>query len=109
MQLAFRGEHRIAAPRELVWHLLHDPETLRRCSSGVEAIEVVDPGNWNVRVAVGIGPSSAMLLKASAPRQREVSAPVATPPRLSCAITAVLRQASRRLGEAGSERAAWGS
>lgn len=56
MQLAFRGEHRIAAPRELVWRLLHDPETLRRCSSGVEAIEVVDPWNWNVRVAVGIGP-----------------------------------------------------
>lgn len=56
MQLAFRGEHRIAAPRELVWRLLHDPETLRRCSSGVEAIEVVDPWNWKVRVAVGIGP-----------------------------------------------------
>ncbi|MGH7585529.1 MAG: alpha/beta fold hydrolase [Gemmatimonadales bacterium] len=56
MQLAFRGEHRIAAPRELVWRLLHDPETLRRCASGVEAIEVVDPWNWKVRVAVGIGP-----------------------------------------------------
>ena len=56
MHLTFRGEHRIAASRDLVWRLLHDPEALRRCSSGVEAIDVVDPAHWIVRVAIGLGP-----------------------------------------------------
>lgn len=56
MRLAFAGDHRIAAPRPMVWDLLLDPEALRRAAHGVERIEVVDPTHWLVHVAVGIGP-----------------------------------------------------
>lgn len=56
MRLDFAGDHRIAAPRPLVWRLLLDPEAVRRSSHGVERIELVDPTHWIVHIAVGLGP-----------------------------------------------------
>jgi pimeloyl-ACP methyl ester carboxylesterase/carbon monoxide dehydrogenase subunit G len=58
MRLDFAGDHRIAAPRRLVWDLLLDPEAVRRCAHGVERIEVVDATHWVVHIAVGVGPLS---------------------------------------------------
>jgi 3-oxoadipate enol-lactonase len=56
MRLDFSGEHRIAAPRDLVWRLLLDPDVVGSCSKGLERIEVLDATHWIVHVALGFGP-----------------------------------------------------
>ncbi|ASY54987.1 carbon monoxide dehydrogenase subunit G [Sinorhizobium sp. CCBAU 05631] len=53
------GEERIAARREAVWRCLNDPEILKRCIPGCQAIEAVSPTELTAVVKVKIGPVSA--------------------------------------------------
>jgi hypothetical protein len=54
------GEHRIAAPRDKVWAALNDPEVLKRCIEGCEALERTGPDALTGRVRVKVGPVSAV-------------------------------------------------
>ncbi|WOS63134.1 SRPBCC family protein [Sinorhizobium fredii] len=53
------GEERIAARREAVWQCLNDPDILKRCIPGCQAIEAVSPTELTAVVKVKIGPVSA--------------------------------------------------
>lgn len=56
-------EHRrtFAAPVERVWQALNDPQALRRCVPGCEAIEPLDEHRFKCSMAVKIGPVSARM------------------------------------------------
>jgi len=53
------GEYRIAAPRERVWQALNDPDILKKCIPGCEAIEKVSPTQFNAKVTAKVGPVKA--------------------------------------------------
>ncbi len=53
------GEYRIAAPRERVWQALNDPDVLKRCIPGCEAIEKVSPTEFTAKVTAKVGPVKA--------------------------------------------------
>ena len=53
------GEYRIAAPRERVWQGLNDPDILKRCIPGCEAIEKVSPTKFTAKVTAKVGPVKA--------------------------------------------------
>lgn len=53
------GEYRIAAPRERVWQALNDPDVLKRCIPGCEAIEKVSPTELTAKVTARVGPVKA--------------------------------------------------
>lgn len=48
------GEHTFAAPRQQVWDLLLDPETLRSCLPGCERLEPVGPGEYEATMRIGV-------------------------------------------------------
>ena len=50
----FAGTQTIAAPIEKVWDFLMDPHRVGPCMPGFQAVEVIDPQTFKVRVAVGI-------------------------------------------------------
>ena len=53
------GQYRIAAPREVVWAALNDPEMLKRCIPGCKELEQRSPTDLAAKVALKIGPISA--------------------------------------------------
>jgi uncharacterized protein len=53
------GEHRIAAPRGMVWTALNDPVVLARCIPGCESFDMVDDGRFTARVRARVGPLNA--------------------------------------------------
>jgi carbon monoxide dehydrogenase subunit G len=53
------GERRIAASRTIVWDALNDPEILKQCIPGCEALEMKSPTEMAARVKVQIGPVKA--------------------------------------------------
>lgn len=53
------GKYRIAAPREVVWAALNDPEVLKRCIPGCKELEQRSPTDLAAKVALKIGPISA--------------------------------------------------
>ena len=53
------GRYRIAAPRELVWAALNDPDVLARCIPGCRELEQRSPTEMAAKVALKIGPISA--------------------------------------------------
>jgi len=53
------GTRIIAAPREMVWQHLNDPETLRAVIPGCEALEAVEDGGFEATVRQKIGPVRA--------------------------------------------------
>lgn len=53
------GEYRIAAPREAVWAALNDPEVLRACIPGCEALTKVSDTEMTAVVVQKIGPVKA--------------------------------------------------
>lgn len=53
------GEYDIAAPRQVVWAALNDPEVLKQCIPGCETLEVKSPTEFAARVRLKIGPISA--------------------------------------------------
>jgi carbon monoxide dehydrogenase subunit G len=53
------GEERIAAPREVVWRALNDPEILRQCIPGCQSLEKTSPTELVTTVRIKIGPVGA--------------------------------------------------
>ena len=52
------GQYRIAAPREVVWGALNDPEVLKRCIPGCKELEKRSDHEFAARVTLKIGPMS---------------------------------------------------
>ncbi|MBU4531426.1 MAG: carbon monoxide dehydrogenase subunit G [Hoeflea sp.] len=57
--MEMNGEERIAAPRQLVWDALNDPEILRACIPGCQELEKISDTELAAVVKVKIGPVSA--------------------------------------------------
>ncbi|MGK9167118.1 carbon monoxide dehydrogenase subunit G [Inquilinus limosus] len=53
------GEHRIAAPRSVVWEGLNDPEVLRRSIPGCDSLEKTSPTEMAATVTAKVGPVKA--------------------------------------------------
>jgi uncharacterized protein len=53
------GEQLLAAPREIVWRSLNDPEILRQCIPGCEAIEKTSDTEFTAKVTLAVGPVKA--------------------------------------------------
>lgn len=53
------GEERIAAPREMVWEALNDPDILRQCIPGCQSLEQKSPTELAATVKLKVGPVSA--------------------------------------------------
>lgn len=53
------GEYLIPARREAVWELLNDPDTLKQCIPGCEALEQTSPDTFSAKVVLKIGPVKA--------------------------------------------------
>lgn len=54
-----KGEYAIAADRQAVWAALNDPEVLRQCIQGCEALERTGDNQFEGKVAAAIGPVRA--------------------------------------------------
>jgi len=52
--MELQGEHRFAAPPEIVWQQLMDPEALRATIPGCEEFTAVGPDSYDMTVKVGI-------------------------------------------------------
>ncbi|MBX5237267.1 carbon monoxide dehydrogenase subunit G [Rhizobium sp. NLR22b] len=48
----FTGEERIAAPRDMVWEALNDPEIMRGCIPGCQGIERLSPSAFEATIKV---------------------------------------------------------
>ena len=57
--MEMNGEERIAAPRQIVWEALNDPEILRACIPGCQELEKISDTELTAVVKVKIGPVSA--------------------------------------------------
>jgi carbon monoxide dehydrogenase subunit G len=57
--LELNDEKRIPAPREAVWKALNDPEVLRACIPGCEAVDKRSETEFSARVVVSVGPVKA--------------------------------------------------
>ncbi|MCG6858923.1 MAG: carbon monoxide dehydrogenase subunit G [Salaquimonas sp.] len=53
------GEYVIAADRQAVWEALNDPDVLRECIPGCEALEMTSPTEMTATVVTKIGPVKA--------------------------------------------------
>lgn len=53
------GEERIAAPRDVVWAALNDPDMLRPCIPGCQKLEWTSPTELAASIRVKIGPIPA--------------------------------------------------
>lgn len=53
------GEQRISAPRSRVWEALNDPDALRKCIPGCEAVERVSDEELTARLQAKVGPVKA--------------------------------------------------
>lgn len=49
----------VAAPRERVWRLITDPETVAGCVPGCGGVEVVSPTLYRAKVSIKVGPIKA--------------------------------------------------
>ena len=54
--MEMKGEERIAAPRDLVWAALNDPDVLKGCIPGCTAIERHSATDFTATLKVRIGP-----------------------------------------------------
>lgn len=52
------GQYRIAAPREVVWSALNDPDVLKSCIPGCKELEKRSEHEFAAKVALKIGPIS---------------------------------------------------
>jgi hypothetical protein len=59
LHMDMTGEERIAAPRDVVWAALNDPDILRQCIPGCQSLERASPTELTATVKVKIGPVSA--------------------------------------------------
>ncbi|WP_420406715.1 SRPBCC family protein [Hoeflea sp.] len=57
--MEMHGEERIAAPRQVVWEALNDPDVLRECIPGCQDLEKTSDNEMAATVKIKIGPVSA--------------------------------------------------
>ena len=57
--MELKGERRLAVGRATAWGALNDPEVLRACIPGCEAVEKTGEDEYAVTVAVALGPVRA--------------------------------------------------
>ena len=53
------GEYQIAAPRQVVWDALNDPEVLKRCIPGCDSLEMTSDTEMLATVTAKVGPVKA--------------------------------------------------
>jgi uncharacterized protein len=53
------GEQRIAAPRAMVWAALNDPDVLKECIPGCQALEQVGDHGFKATAVLAVGPVKA--------------------------------------------------
>ena len=53
--MKIEGTHNLKAPRDLVWHLLIDPEVLSRCVPGIQTLESVAENSYKITLKAGVG------------------------------------------------------
>jgi carbon monoxide dehydrogenase subunit G len=51
------GERTFEAPRDVVWRVLNDPESMAKTMPGVESFDIQDDAHWtaNVKIPLGLG------------------------------------------------------
>ena len=59
MAMTMNGEVQLAAPREVVWEKLNDPEVLKACIPGCEELEKTEDEGFRAVAKIKIGPVSA--------------------------------------------------
>ena len=59
MAMTMRGEYQIAAPREVVWVRLNDPEVLKACIPGCESLDKLSDTEFQAVAVTKIGPVKA--------------------------------------------------
>jgi uncharacterized protein len=59
MAMTMNGEVQLAAPREVVWTKLNDPEVLKASIPGCEELERTEDNGFRATVKVKVGPVSA--------------------------------------------------
>jgi carbon monoxide dehydrogenase subunit G len=59
MAMVMSGEYQIAAPRDVVWEKLNDPEVLKACIPGCEQLEKVSETEFQAVAVNKIGPVKA--------------------------------------------------
>ena len=59
MAMTMSGEYQIAAPREVVWAKLNDPEVLKACIPGCESLEKTSESEFHAVAVNKIGPVKA--------------------------------------------------
>lgn len=57
--MEMNGEERIAAPCQLVWEALNDPDVLRECIPGCQSLDKSSDTEMSATVKIKIGPVSA--------------------------------------------------
>jgi uncharacterized protein len=57
--MEMKGEQTIAAPQQLVWAGLNDPQVLKECVPGCESITLVAENAYEVLMVARVGPVSA--------------------------------------------------
>ncbi len=53
------GEQKIAAPRQVVWEALNDPEVLKACIPGCQSLEKLSDSEMKASVTLVVGPVKA--------------------------------------------------
>jgi hypothetical protein len=55
--LKLAGERSFEAPRQTVWRVLNDPESMAKTMPGVESFDIHDDKHWtaNVKIPLGLG------------------------------------------------------
>lgn len=59
MAMTMNGEMRLAAPREVVWTKLNDPDVLKACIPGCEELEKIGDQGLRATARMKVGPVSA--------------------------------------------------
>jgi uncharacterized protein len=59
MAMTMNGEVQLAAPREVVWAKLNDPEVLKQCIPGCEELNMASATEFQAVATIKIGPVKA--------------------------------------------------
>ena len=59
MAMTMNGEVQLAAPRDVVWAKLNDPEVLKACIPGCEELEKTEDNGFRAVAKMKVGPVSA--------------------------------------------------
>src|ERR1700681_204803 len=59
MAMTMNGEVQLAAPREVVWAKLNDPEVLKQCIPGCEELDMTSATEFQAVATIKIGPVKA--------------------------------------------------